>query len=684
MTSSQNNSSSRTILIIGAIALVVLACCCLFLMTAAGFFLITNVGYIETSINESLPATVEPVRPTPLPRPTPTPRESYEGSSQNLDTETLLREALVPSNDPRDLAMRLKPELGDIPLVVNDTPPHFEVGDVISFWVGNGDNDENWQIDAELLVKSDHLYMWGEVGTKLNTDDLRRSAEFFDTEIYPTNRAFFGSEWSPGIDNDPRLHVLHATGIGDTVAGYFSTADEASSLINPFSNEKEMFYINVDNTDIGSTFYNGVLAHEFQHMIHWNQDLNESTWMDEGAAELAMQLNGLGRSDDSYRPEDLFADDPDVQLNSWPDSDDTYVHYGVSFLFLNYFLGRFGEEVTQALIAEPANSVEALDNVLQQFNLGLSVDELFADWLVANWLDDPSLADGRWGYTLYDPADWTTSEHHRRLPAEGSGVVHQYAADYITVDAKGDVNITFSGQPTNKLAATDAYSGDWAFWSNRVNVSDTRLTMPVDLSDIDTATLRYQTWYDIEELWDYAYVEVSTDGGDTWTMLETNRTTEDNPNGTGYGIGYTGQSGQESAEWVQEEVDLSDYAGQPILIRFEYVTDTAVTQPGMFIDDVEIPELGYLEDFEQGPGDWQSEGWLLTNNLLQQRWVVQVIEAKADGSVVIHQVPVGADGQGSLRLTGVDNREDLVLVISALAPVTVETAEYQYSLSQER
>ena len=102
---------------------------------------------------------------------------------------------------------------------------------------------------------------------------------------------------------------------------------------------------------------------------------------------------------------------------------------------------------------------------------------------------------------------------------------------------------------------------------------------------------------------------VSADDGATWTALETERTTTENPQGNAYAPGYTGSSGG----WVDETVDLTPYAGQDVLIRFEYVTDAAVTQPGMFIDDIEIPEIGFADDAESGEGSWISEGWIRTN-----------------------------------------------------------------------
>jgi hypothetical protein len=627
-------------------------------------------------------ATPTPKRPTATPFPTPTPLPQAT-PVEHLTTEELIRSVEVPPNDPIDLAARLRPELGKVDPVVNATPPSYEEGDVITFWVSNSDTDENWQIEAELVVKGKHVYMWREVGTRIREKDLRRAARFFDEQIYPTNRTFFGSEWSPGIDNDPRLHVLHARDLGDTIAGYFSSADEIPQVIHPHSNEKEMFYINVDNNKPGSDFYNGTLAHEFQHMIHWYQDKNESSWMNEGASELAMKLNGLRRSS-LFSPDAAFAENPDLQLTTWPDTEESYAHYGNAYLFMSYFLGRFGEDATKALIAHDRNGMEAVEAVLDEIGAGIDADTLFADWVVANWLDDDDAADGRWGYPDYDVPSMAPVERFDSLPVEYNSNVHQYAADYYTFYPEDDaVTITFWGEPTTRLASTDAHSGEWVWWSNRVDESDTRLTFSADLSGVDAATLRFFTWFDIEELWDYAYVEVSVDDGRTWTILETERTTTENPNGNAFGPGYTGMSNRLTAEWVEEQVDLTPYTGRPVLLRFEYVTDAAVTRPGMFIDDVSIPEIGYFQDFEQGAPGWTSEGWILTNNVLDQRWLVQVIQPVPGQDPQVHRMVIGPDGQGRLRLEGLDPTVELVLAISALAPVTEEMGSYQFTIQSE-
>ena len=173
------------------------------------------------------------------------------------------------------------------------------------------------------------------------------AAELFEKSTYSTNRSFFGSEWSPGVDSDPHLSILHARDLGSTVAGYYSSRDEFISEVlkdNPIglesspSNEMEMFYINIENVTVNDSFYNGVLAHEFQHMIHWYNDRNEETWMNEGFSELAMYLNGF----DVGGSEWTFAMTPDTQLNSWPEGPGAAgANYGAGYLFTSYFLDRF-------------------------------------------------------------------------------------------------------------------------------------------------------------------------------------------------------------------------------------------------------------------------------------------------------------------------------------------------------
>ncbi|RMH68353.1 MAG: T9SS C-terminal target domain-containing protein [Gemmatimonadetes bacterium] len=128
------------------------------------------------------------------------------------------------------------------------------------------------------------------------------------------------------------------------------------------------------------------------------------------------------------------------------------------------------------------------------------------------------------------------------------------------------------------------YSGERAYFGgHNHNMSSTCTALnPVVVTE-QNSVFQFYTWYDIEMNWDYAYVELSTDGGETWEPIPGNITTESNPYGQNRGHGITGSSNN---SWVLAEFDLSAYQGQLILIRFHYVTDGGVLGEGFYIDDI--------------------------------------------------------------------------------------------------
>ena len=612
---------------------------------------------------------------TPTPEPTPVITREPAGDL-GAETEMLLETTIVPVRDLHELAIRLRGLPADTERTVNPGgSPDYAVGTRRLFHVSNVDTDEQFDIHAVLEYKTEHVYMWVEEGVRFDRDDLNAAADLFEEHTYSTDRAFFGSEWSPGVDNDPHLSILHARGLGNTVAGYYSSADEFVSTVRDDSNEMEMFYINIENVTINDSFYNGVLAHEFQHMIHWYNDRNEETWLNEGFSELAMRLNGF----DVGGSEWTFAMTPDTQLNSWPEGPGAAgANYGAGYLFTSYFLDRFGAEATQALVGHAENSFASVEEVLEELGAGLTYEGLFADWVAANLLDDPTVADGRYGYDDIDPPAFAieTSYYESDYPVSASGTVHQHGADYVELYGEQPLTFRFTGSAQVGLVDTAAHSGQYVWWSNRGDDSDMTLTRPFDLSDTSQATLEFWAWYSIEEDWDYAYVEVSSDNGATWEILTTPSGVGTNPNGNSFGWAYTGSSGG----WIQERVDLSAYAGQEILVRFEYVTDDAVNRPGFVVDDVAIPEIGYSSDFEEGEDGWEPAGFMRHANVLPQRWLVQLVLFGPQTTVQRLELAEDQTGEWVIPLNG--GTDQAVVAISGLAPVTTEVASYSYEIEE--
>ena len=209
-----------------------------------------------------------------IPTPAPTPVRPSNAAGVPSDTLLTLQQVDIPSSDVIELAERYNNQQ-DIPATLEPPPAWYQVGEQRSFWVTNVDSDENFNIDTTLQYVTEHAYFWIDNEVSYNEEDLQNLAEAFESQIYPVNRAFFGSEWTPGIDGDPHIYIVYASGLGYNLAGYFSSADLMHPLIHEFSNAHEMFLFNADNVDLDETFTYGVLAHEFQHMIHWYQDRNE-------------------------------------------------------------------------------------------------------------------------------------------------------------------------------------------------------------------------------------------------------------------------------------------------------------------------------------------------------------------------------------------------------------------------
>ncbi|MCA9987209.1 MAG: immune inhibitor A, partial [Anaerolineales bacterium] len=524
----------------------------------------------------------------------PPPLDRQPPTANALDLLDQLDDVTIPPRDLADLTERLTGS-GPIPRTAVTTPTSYKVGDIATFWYKDQDAGQNVTVEAQLRYRSAELYMWFETGMRVRDDELTEAVNFLEAQLLPTHRAFFGEENRPGIDGDPRVHILHLEEIGGIAAAYFNSADGYVQAVNPYSNEREILYISMKSRDLGSDEYFGSVAQEMQHLIHQNTDPNEAAWLNEGMSELSLHLNGL----EPNREAD-YAAHTDIQLtNLTYDPDLVSAHYAAAFLFTNYFREQYGEAATQALNRDPGDGLQGFDHLLAALGTGLSADDFFKNWLVANYLVSIERPTGVWGYETVDLPALELAEDHRRFPAEVSGSVAQYGADFIRLRGDEPLRLNFTGSQRVPLLATSAHSGS-AFWSTLpADKSDMTLTGRFDLTPLTSATLSFWTWFDIEEGWDYAYLAVSADDGASWELLETDAMTSDDPQGNSFGPAFTGSSGGGVAPvWIQQEADLTPFAGHEILVRFEYVTDDAIHLTGFAVDDVTIPELAFSDDME--------------------------------------------------------------------------------------
>lgn len=657
-----------------ASGLVLALCCCLIVILSGTLYAFFSIGKV-------LP-TIAAYTPFPLNDPTTTPFEITRQPVDLVNSTTLhlLEQAIVPDRDLAMLACSFK-SICNIPATMTPPAAPLKAGAQTQFWLLNTDSNDYSRINATLQYVTPHAYFWVEQGVHFNQTDAQELIETFENKIYPTDREFFGSEWTPGVDGDPHIYIVYARNLGSMVAGFFSTIDEYPPQISQYSNAHESFYIDASQ-DLSDNYTFGTLAHELQHMIHWYQDRNESSFLNEGFSELATFLNGY----DTGGFDRYYTSNPDMNLTEWlGGSGDNGPHYGANFLFVTYFLDRFGEQATQALVHDQQNALESVDSVLQRLNITdpltgqpVSADDFFLDWTLANFIHDPNVADGRYYYHIYpdSPISNDTEDINTCSQAPNRRNVHQYGVDYIRFTCPGNYTINFSASTLTPLLDADPHSGTYAFWSNQGDESDMTLTRKFDLTGVSgPVTLSYWTWYDLENDYDYVYLEASTDGI-SWNILNIPTGTNANPSGNSYGRGYNRQS----MGWIQESVDLSLFTGQEVLLRYEYITDAAVNREGFLVDDISIPEISYNEDFESGDGGWEGNGFVRIQNVLPQTFRLALITHASTGTTV-DIIPVNADQTAQIPVSiGGNDVQDVVLVVTATTRFTRELTAYQFEI----
>ncbi len=623
--------------------------------------------------------------PFPTPRP-PSPSATPRPPGPPAIVPTggpVVRRQEIPSPPARDiyeLGRRLILKTKEPPArIVDPPPPILKEGDTLRLWINRSNG--NVQVDAVVARVSANAYWLFDTSVSVDQRGLDTAVNDFEQTIWPRVTGVFGPVWTPGIDSDPHLLIMH-TSLRPGVAGYFSGADAYPRSIQKHSNEREIIYLSSDSAAPGTRTYLATLAHELQHASHWAADPDEDTWVNEGLSEVASEVAGFRVTSVA-----AYLRQPDTSLTEWAQQiSDSSPNYGASALFFEYFRDHYGgEEALKAIVKEPAEGLEALDRYLERSGYRERALDVFRDWLVATYLDEPSGAysypgrDLRQGVRLRTEFILTPATDESSLPPLG-------ARFYSVAIGSPEVRLEFQGDAVAEIFPARPTSGDSCWWGNAGDAIDTTLTRRVDLRGLQsgsTATLKFSAWFDIEEQWDYAYVMASTDDGSTWEPVKTGYSTDNNPNGNSYGHAYTGTSRSlaPSGVWLTDSADLSAYAGQEVLVRFEYITDDAVHGRGVCFDDFSIPELGWQDDAE-APGDWTAAGFARISNLIPQDYLVQVIRQPSGGQVTVSQVTVRPDGTGEATISGLAPDEKLTVIVS---PVTAGVAgSARYSLKVAR
>jgi hypothetical protein len=328
-----------------------------------------------------------------------------------------------------------------------------------------------------------------------------------------------------------------------------------------------------------------------------------------------------------------------------------------------------GTEGVYELVRHPANGLTAVARVLEGFQPDRTLEQFIGEWAAANLLDD--FAYGKqFAYeslTLKRPSLQTRV---RSLPFSDFLELEQLAVHYIDLDTSGPLQLSFAGDTTAKLIDAPPTSGEQMWYAPPENDTHAQLTAAFDLSGVEQATLEFDAWYDLEADYDFAYVTASSDGGTTWRVLYP----EVWPSSGHFGLGFSGSSAaadESSNGWIHEHVSLDEFGGRQVLLRFHVLTDFETVGRGFALDNIAIPEIGYMGDGESDDERWQAEGFLRTGWLLPQRWSVQIVSHTARE---ITELQLDASNQAQITIEL--GEEGGTLIVIPLTPFAEETAAY--------
>ncbi len=525
---------------------------------------------------------------------------------------------------------------------------------------------DNYDSTTDEYVFPNPFGCW-RTGDRISTVQLRYLLDQFDTVIYPTNTSIFGEPMPRGAEGKKTWILIHNIrdesyydcNVNMYIIGYFSASED-------YMNNKNMMHIDtfdwLNRTGPDAIYpfnYEGAFAHEFEHLIHFDLDPDEESWVDEGLASLAIYLCGYGHC--SGHIAYYLMEHQITSLTFWGKG---LADYGASYLFSLYLYEHFsGIPFISALVKEQTDGIEGIEKTLTTFGYQETFNNIFDNWTITNYVDDTEKMGGKYGYNTLDigTADtWGYSiEYGLRYWATNYGQgwddpikspftvdsnwffniePHPYTAHYFRFNNKSTAEISIDG---DNYSGIPSYSGSYEWYSGAKAWAWRSISQTFSIP-ASGATLNFFTYYEIEEDWDYGYVEIYDHDTGEWYTLEAPGITvnhvghkQDNPfvppghepkdyEIAGRWHAFTGYSNG----WTPVSMSLCPFAGHTIDIHFRTWQDGSYTLQMMYVDDISIPEIGFFDDVEAGEGGWSTDGWYRTDGKLKNGFSVTTIDTK--------------------------------------------------------
>jgi hypothetical protein len=404
--------------------------------------------------------------------------------------------------------------------------------------------------------------------------------------------------------------------------------------------------------------YEGVFAHEYQHLLHYYTDPDEGNFLNEGLSDYVESLvgygdtratvfqkgqeshltcyNGFGTVGTRFNPNPQACGGPQNSLTMWGDEgegSEILADYGAAWSFLLYLRDRYGAKViedlhrdkerqgmksVQAALDTHAKGVKAAD-VLHDFQLSTLLDKLVSGGSVTG-IDrkkvvTPSLNSS---VNLLNPASYL------------AGGVAPNGADFVPLRGTGPAFLKGSALKSLSFAGAKTLKPDALKWTvvpkiplvGQINppaipgappaepivVPD--LPLPTDRAalfsgntgNLDaTAVLKVAVPADAPTLSYTSQHNLEEDFDWAYTVVSTDggKTYKSLSNANTKPVTGTAPEGNaltgSSNLPVVQTFDLSEYAGKNVLLGFRYVSDPLINNGGWYVNDVKVGNTPVLD-----------------------------------------------------------------------------------------
>lgn len=296
----------------------------------------------------------------------------------------------------------------------------------------------------------------------------------FDNNIYPKETSFWGQEPKPGVDGDSRITILLEQ-LKSSHGGYFSTSNGYPKNLASESNEREMIVVNTGS--VTGPYAKIFLAHEFQHLISFNQkelknNTVEDVWLNELRSEYSITLSGyndtFSKSSLENRAETFFSNSSD-SLTEWPN---VSLDYSLVALFGEYISEQYGENILKEIAQASSVGINSINNVLANRGGGDRFVDVFSKWLAASYINNTSI-NPEFGYSKPELKRFVALPQRLTiLSASGSSVFEYNLKPWQVYGHKILIGEPLSGDKVIKLSPSLNLKFAYADNLGRFGVSD--------------------------------------------------------------------------------------------------------------------------------------------------------------------------------------------------------------------